>query len=61
MEILGDAFLVISGDDSTAGSYFLGLDVSVIAGISTEFVDMIRLGQHNEYNQAKNIQRESIP
>ena len=36
--------------------------ISVIAGgISTEFVEMIRLGQHNEYNQAKNIQRRINP
>lgn len=65
MEALGDAFLVISGDDSTALDLVLlgGAGViSVIAGgTSTEFVDMIRLGQQNEYNQAKEIQRKINP
>ena len=61
IEVLGDAFLVISGDDSTALDLVLlgGAGViSVLAGGATaEFVEMIRLGQQNEYNQAKAIQR----
>ena len=65
IEVLGERFLVISGDDTTALDLVLlgGAGViSVIAGgISTEFVDMIRLGQQNEYNQSKDIQRKLNP
>ena len=57
--------MVISGDDTTALDLVLlgGAGViSVLAGGTTrDFVDMIRLGQQNEYNQAKDIQRKINP
>lgn len=65
MEVLGNDFLVISGDDASALDLVLlgGAGViSVLAGaMSTEFAEMIQLGQKNEYNQAKAIQRKLSP
>jgi len=65
MEVLGNDFLVISGDDASALDLVLlgGAGViSVLAGaMSAEFAEMIQLGQKNEYNQAKAIQRKLSP
>lgn len=65
MEVLGNDFLVISGDDASALDLVLlgGAGViSVLAGaMSTEFAEMIQLGQNNEYNRAKAIQSKLSP
>ena len=62
IQVLGNDFLVISGDDSSALDLVLLGGAGVISviggGIPHDFIEMIRLGQQNEYNQAKAIQRK---